>query len=230
MVRSRLPSRCYAISLSHLDSHFGYPRGVALQTAFLIVDVQNDFTEGGSLPVTGGAEVAAGISAFLDLHHEHFALVCASRDWHLPDSVNDGHFPPPGQAPDFHTTWPVHCIEDSHGADFHPHLDTRHIHVEVMKGRGVPAYSAFQGQTAEGVGLESLLRTHGITNLLVCGLATDYCVHQTVRDAHSLKFNVTLLSDLTAGVAPDTTRRALEEITKMGVPIMTTAEYVALLP
>jgi nicotinamidase/pyrazinamidase len=201
-----------------------------MKTALLIVDVQNDFIEGGSLPVTGGAEVAAGISALLDLHHELFALVCASRDCHLPDSVNDGHFPPPGQAPDFNTTWPVHCIEDSYGADFHPHLESKHIHVEVMKGRGVPAYSAFQGETVEGVGLEHLLLTHGITNLLVCGLATDYCVHQTVRDAHALKYNVTLISDLTAGVTPDTTKQALEEMAKLGVQIMTTAEYVALLP
>lgn len=196
-----------------------------MQTALLIVDVQNDFTEGGSLPVTGGAEVAAGISAFLHLHHGHFALVCASRDWHLPDSVNDGHFPAPGHAPDFHTTWPLHCIEDSHGSDFHPHLDTRHIHVEVMKGRGVPAYSAFQGQTVEGVGLEDLLLSHGITNILVCGLATDYCVHQTVTDAHALKYNVTLISDLTAGVASDTTQQALAEMAKKGVRIMTAAEY-----
>ena len=199
-----------------------------MPTALMIVDVQNDFTEGGSLPVAGGREVAAGISSFLDAHRAHFALVCASRDWHLSDSVNGGHFPIPGHAPDFHTSWPLHCIEDSHGADFHPHLDTTHIDVEVKKGLGVPAYSAFQGQTADGVGLEGLLVTHGIANLVVCGLATDYCVHQTVMDAHALKYNVTLLSDLCAGVAPDTTQRALGQMAQVGARMMTSAEYVAL--
>lgn len=202
---------------------------MAKQTAFLIVDVQNDFTEGGSLAVTGGAEVAAGISAFLDAHLGRFALVCASRDWHLPDSVNDGHFPAPGHAPDFHTTWPMHCIEGSHGADFHPHLNIAHIDVEVKKGRGVAAYSAFEGQTNEGVALEGLLLAQGITDIVVCGLATDYCVHQTVRDAHAREYNVTLLSDLTAGVAANTTQQALEEMEMIGANLMTSAEYVALL-
>ena len=102
-----------------------------MKTAFIIVDVQNDFTEGGSLPVTGGAEVAAGITDFLNVHHGLFALVCASQDWHIPHSTDGGHFPPLGQTPNFRTTWPLHCIEETHGARFHPALDTTRIDVDV---------------------------------------------------------------------------------------------------
>jgi nicotinamidase/pyrazinamidase len=196
-----------------------------MPTALIVVDVQNDFTEGGNLPVVGGADVAARISSFLESHHAHFALVCASQDWHLPGSSNGGHFPPDGQAPDFHSTWPRHCLAGSQGADFHPHLDRTHIQVDVKKGLGAPAYSAFQGHTDEDVGLERLLLAAGITRVVVCGLATDYCVHQTVMDAHALKYDVTLLQDLSAGVAEDTTLRALNDMRRVGASVMTSVEY-----
>lgn len=198
-----------------------------MKTAFIIVDVQNDFTEGGSLPVTGGAEVAAGITDFLNLHHGLFALVCASQDWHIPHSTDGGHFPPLGQTPNFRTTWPLHCIEETHGARFHPALDTTRIDVDVRKGIGVPAYSAFQGETANGIALNGVLATHGITDLVVCGLATDYCVHQTVMDARSRKYPVTMLSDLSAGVAPDTTQQALAEMAQVGAHVMTSGDYLS---
>lgn len=198
-----------------------------MKTALIVVDVQNDFTEGGSLPVTGGGDVAAGITAFLEAHRELFALVCASQDWHLPDSTNGGHFPPPGEKPNFRTTWPLHCIEETRGAHFHPALDTRYIDVDVKKGIGAPAYSAFQGETADGTSLTDVLTAHGITDLVVCGLATDYCVQQTVLDARSHKYPVTMLSDLSAGVAADTTTQALAKMVTMGARVTTSTEYVA---
>lgn len=198
-----------------------------MKTALIVVDVQNDFTEGGSLPVEGGAEVAAAITRFLDGNHGLFALVCASQDWHIPHSTDGGHFPPLGQTPNFRTTWPLHCIEETHGARFHPALDTNRIDVGVRKGIGVPAYSAFQGETANGIALNGVLTAHGITDLVVCGLATDYCVHQTVMDARSRKYPVTVLGDLSAGVAPETTQQALAEMAHVGARVTTSSEYVA---
>lgn len=198
-----------------------------MKTAVIVVDVQNDFTEGGSLPVTGGAAVAAGITDFLRANHQRFALVCASQDWHVPHSTDGGHFPPLGQAPNFRDTWPLHCIEETHGAQFHPSLDIALIDIDVRKGIGVPAYSAFQGETANGIALAGALSAHRITDLVICGLATDYCVHQTVMDARSRRYPVTMLTDLSAGVAPDTTKQALEEMAKVGALVTTSSEYLA---
>lgn len=198
-----------------------------MKTALLVVDVQNDFTEGGSLPVAGGAEVAAGITAFLRDNHRRFAEVVASRDWHTPNSSDGGHFPPLGRSPDYRHTWPLHCLEFSHGADFHPALDTTLIDVEVKKGIGVPAYSAFQGSTGNGIALDGVLRAHDISDLVVCGLATDYCVHQTVMDARSRRYPVTVLLDLCAGVAPDTTQQAVTEMRGAGAVVSASPEFIS---
>ena len=201
-----------------------------MEAALIVVDVQNDFTEGGSLPVTGGAAVAASISAFLHAHHDLFGLICASQDWHDPQSTNGGHFAAPGAAPDLRTTWPVHCIQDTRGAEFHPALDLERVTVRLRKGMGLPAYSAFQGVTAEGMSLDDVLKGSGVTDLAICGLATDYCVNQTVMDACSRGYAVTLLTDLSAGVAPDTTGKALEQMTAAGATLATGAEYAATSP
>ena len=185
--------------------------------ALLVVDVQNDFVEGGSLGVDGGGDVAARISDHLAAHHTAYAAVVASRDWHDPDGTNGGHFHSPGDDPDFATTWPVHCVSTTGGSDYAPGLDTRHVTHHVRKGQGRPAYSAFEGTTDDGGLLVDLLRDLGVVELDVTGIATDYCVRATALDARRHGFAVRLLDDLHAGVAPETTEAALAELTKAGV-------------
>ncbi len=184
--------------------------------ALLIVDVQNDFTEGGALGVDGGAAVAAGITEHLSAHAGDYALVAASRDWHDGGNDNGGHFAT-SAAPDFTVTWPVHCVAGTMGAEYHPALDTAVIDVHVKKGQGTPAYSAFQGTTDDGRSLGEVLHERGVTDLDVVGIATDYCVRASALDAQGSGTRVRVLTDLIAGVAPETSAAALEEFRAVGV-------------
>ncbi|MCW2541525.1 MAG: nicotinamidase [Frankiales bacterium] len=193
---------------------------MAIQKALLIVDVQNDFVEGGSLGVTGGAAVAAGISAHLDRHRADYALVAASRDWHTPHSDNGGHIAVGDTAPDYRRTWPAHCISGTPGAAYHAELNTEHISVHLKKGQGKPAYSMFDGRTEAGESLLDLLRAAGVTAVDVTGLATDYCVLQTSLSALDSGLHVTVLADLIAGVAPDSTARARSELAARGAAVV----------
>lgn len=192
---------------------------IATKKALIIVDVQNDFVEGGSLGVTGGRDVASRISAHLARHAGDYALVAASRDWHRAGETNGGHFHEPGEAPDFVTTWPVHCVQGDSGSDYAPELVTDAITHHVRKGMGVPAYSAFEGVTEDGAGLADLLRDAGVGELEVAGIATDYCVRATALDARNAGFAVRLLPGLHAGVAEETSRRAVEEMRAAGVEV-----------
>ncbi|HSX68838.1 isochorismatase family protein [Nocardioides sp.] len=190
--------------------------------ALIVVDVQNDFCEGGSLPVAGGLAAAGAIAEHLADSAGRYDLVVASRDWHDPDNLNGGHFPARGEQPDYADTWPVHCVADTAGAEFAPPVAealAEHADLVVSKGRGEPAYSAFQGRTAAGETLEATLRERGVTELDVCGIATDHCVRATAVDARELGFGVRLLPGLHAGVAPETTAAALEEMAACGVDV-----------
>ena len=184
--------------------------------ALLIVDVQNDFVEGGSLGVDGGRAVAVRISEHLAAHADDYALVVASRDWHDAHSTNGGHFHEPGTEPDFSTTWPVHCVSTEGGSDYAPELDTARITHHVRKGMGVPAYSAFEGVLDDGRSLVDLLREHDVTDLDVVGIATDYCVRASALDARSNGFAVRVLDGMHAGVAPETSASAVSELTAAG--------------
>lgn len=188
--------------------------------ALIVVDVQNDFVEGGSLAVAGGREVASRISSHLAAHADDYVAVVASRDWHDPDSSNGGHFHSPGTEPDFATTWPAHCVSSSSGSDYAPELDQRRITHHVRKGMGVPAYSAFEGVGDDGRPLTDLLHEHGVTDIDVVGIATDYCVRATALDARANGFSVRLLDGLHAGVAPETSASALTELTAAGVEVV----------
>lgn len=185
--------------------------------AIIVVDVQNDFVEDGSLAVTGGREVASRISAHLATHAAEYAAVVASRDWHHAGETNGGHFHAEGEAPDYVDTWPVHCVASDGGSDYAPELAQRHLTHQVRKGMGVPAYSAFEGVTEDGVLLTDLLRDLDVTEVDVVGLATDHCVRATALDARRHDFEVTLLDGLHAGVAADTTEAALDAMAQAGV-------------
>jgi nicotinamidase/pyrazinamidase len=191
-----------------------------MSRALLIVDVQNDFTEGGSLPVTGGAAVAAGITRVLDEHADAYDLVIASRDWHDADSDNGGHI---SKTPDFVDSWPPHCIAGTPGAEYHPALAAERIDVHLRKGQGRPAYSAFEGADDFGKGISEVLQAHGITELDVVGIATDHCVRASALDAVEDGQRVRVLTDLIAGVADASSAAALDELVAAGAVLAPSA-------
>ena len=188
--------------------------------ALLVVDVQNDFTEGGALGVTGGDAVAERISVFLGQHAGEYDLIVGSRDWHHGDDDNGGHFATDAE-PDFVDTWPVHCVAGTHGAEYHPALDTSLIDVHVMKGQGEPAYSIFEGTLEDGTAFTDELARLGVTAVDVVGIATDYCVRASALDALGADIEVTVLADLTAPVDPVSGARALAEVEEAGASVRT---------
>jgi len=183
-----------------------------------IIDVQNDFTEGGALGVEGGAAVAAGITHYLVEHPHRYDQVFGSRDWHDADNDNGGHFATT-DAPDFVTTWPVHCVAGTTGADYHPALDTSAVTVGVRKGQGCPAYSIFEGVTDDGEPLPQRLDDLGVEEIDVVGIATDYCVLASALDAHASGRTVRVLEDLIVGVAAASSVHALEQLVSAGVRV-----------
>ena len=186
--------------------------------ALFIIDVQNDFTEGGALGVDGGEGVAAGITRYLAEHPHRYDQVFASRDWHDADNDNGGHFATT-DAPDFVTTWPVHCVAGTIGADYHAALNTSAVTVGVRKGQGRPAYSIFEGVTDEGEPLTQRLDDLGVEEIDVVGIATDYCVLASALDAVATGRMVRVLDDLVAGVAPVSSALALEQLAAAGVRV-----------
>ena len=190
-----------------------------MSRALFIIDVQNDFTEGGALGVDGGAAVAAGITAYLAEHAGDYDTIFASRDWHDADNDNGGHFA--AGEPDFVDTWPVHCVSGTAGAEYHPALDVGSVDFHVRKGQGRPAYSIFEGTTDDGAGIGTILTDKGITDVDVVGIATDYCVRASALDAIEHGRHVRVLTDLIAGVAPDSSVAALAELGHAGAIIAT---------
>ncbi|MDJ1372360.1 isochorismatase family protein [Gulosibacter molinativorax] len=181
--------------------------------ALLIVDVQNDFTEGGALGTEGGAQVARDITTHLREHAGEYSVVLASRDWHDADNDNGGHF---AAEPDYVDTWPRHCIAGTPGADFHPDLDTSFIDVEVRKGQGAPHYSAFQGVTDAGQNLIDVLASRDVEDLDIVGIATDHCVRASALDALEAGVQVRVLDGLTSAVGKESRAAALAEIRAAG--------------
>jgi len=183
--------------------------------ALVIIDVQNDFTEGGALGVEGGAAVAAAITEHVRANPDDYDVVIASRDWHDNDNDNGGHFALTGD-PDFVTTWPPHCLAGTEGAEYHPAIDTGLIDIHVRKGQGVAAYSIFEGTTDDGRQLVAALDELGVTEVDVVGIATDYCVRASALDALAAGRRVRVLSNLVAGVAAETSAAALAELAAAG--------------
>ena len=187
-----------------------------MSTALFIIDVQNDFTEGGALGVEGGAAVAEGITRLLAEHPDRYDLVFASRDWHDGHNDNGGHFHP---EPDFVDSWPEHCVAGTPGAEYHPALAANEVDVHVRKGQGKPAYSIFEGITDDGETVPDALDRLGITDIDVVGIATDYCVLASALDARDSGRAVRVLGGLVAGVAPASSAAALERLEAAGVGI-----------
>jgi nicotinamidase/pyrazinamidase len=181
--------------------------------ALIIVDVQNDFCEGGSLPVGGGADVAAAISDYLLGGAGDYAHVVATRDYHIDPG---GHF---STRPDYVDTWPPHCVVGTPGASFHPGFDLTSVEEVFSKGERAAAYSGFEAVTEEDISLGEWLRDNDVDAVDVVGIATDHCVRATALDAQAAGFATRVLLELTAGVARGTTDRALARLRAGGVEL-----------
>ena len=188
--------------------------------ALLIVDVQNDFTEGGALACVGGAATASAITEFVRSNRDDYAVILASRDWHDVDSDNGGHF---AAEPDWVDSWPAHCVAGTPGAEYHPSLDSSLVDEHLLKGQGAPAYSAFEGITTDGRGIRDIIAERGIDALDVVGIATDYCVRASALDAIAAGLDVTVRANLCVGVDPAGSVKALGEMARAGVKISVSA-------
>jgi nicotinamidase/pyrazinamidase len=188
-----------------------------MRRALIVVDVQNDFCEGGSLAVAGGADVAAAITDLIAQSEGKYRHVVATRDCHIAPG---GHF---SDRPDFRTSWPAHCVAGTEGVGFHPNfapaVASGAIEAVFDKGAYAAAYSGFEGVDENGTPLADWLRDHGVTEVDVVGIATDHCVRATALDAAREGFATQVLLDLTAGVAEATTEQAQEEMRRAGVEL-----------
>lgn len=194
----------------------------------IIVDVQNDFCEGGALGIEGGAGVAARIADHVRRSGDHYDRILASQDWHRGDTDNGGHFVTPPAQPDFSETWPVHCVADTEGAAFHREIETLSAELgerleAVRKGYGFPAYSVLEGDlVASGENVGDLLAGGDWEQIDVVGLAYDFCVRATALGAVGATSGaaVRVLRDLTAAVHPDAVAALEEELAEGGVRVV----------
>lgn len=188
-----------------------------MRRALIVVDVQNDFCEGGSLAVAGGADVAAAVTELIGQAPAGYRHVVATRDRHIAPG---GHF---ADNPDFVRSWPAHCVAGTEGVGFHPNfapvVASGAIDAVFDKGAYAAAYSGFEGADENGVSLGDWLRAREIDEVDVVGIATDHCVRATALDAVREGFRTQVLLDLTAGVSEETTERALEEMRAAGVEL-----------
>ena len=208
-----------------------------MSRALVIVDVQNDFCEGGSLAVDGGAAVAESISELLNSGVE-FDAVVTTRDWHIDPG---SHF---SDNPDYVKSWPRHCVAKTGGAELHENIDTEFIDAEFLKGMFTDGYSGFEGRLGspdavptgkrENMGtddgsaaipedapdMDQWLRAEGIDELFVVGIATDHCVRATTLDGLEAGFDVTVITDLIAGVGEESSEEALEEMADAGAQLV----------
>lgn len=201
--------------------------------ALIIVDVQNDFCAGGALATDRGAKVAALISEYVEDNHHRYEAVVATQDWHIDPGT---HF---SDTPDFVDSWPVHCVANTEGAEIHPNLDTDYIEAYFRKGRYEAAYSGFEGLQApeesvmtgehepgatlddEGpkTPLADWLDEHEIQDVDIVGIATDYCVLATAKDAVDAGYETRVLIDLTAPVHEDKLDEVIAEMEDEGITV-----------
>ncbi len=188
-----------------------------MRNALVVVDIQNDFVEGGSLPITGGRNVAAMVSRHLRHFKTEYQFVVATRDYH--EDPTD-HF---SDHPDFVNTWPPHCVIGTPGAALCQPISNllrEHLILAVVdKGRHTPAYSGFEAVDPRGHPLLDVLKEQRIDRLDICGLATDYCVRATALDARKNNFQVRILLNLCAAVNAETGLKALEDMKAAGCQI-----------
>ena len=201
--------------------------------ALIVVDVQNDFCEGGALPVPGGSDKASDITDYMEATLGRYDVIAATQDWHIEPGA---HF---SATPDYKESWPVHCVGGTAGANLHPELDTEHVDAFFRKGQYEAAYSGFEGvlapedevptgdldaavpgDPAEKVSLDDWLRDNDVDEVVIVGLATDYCVRATALDALVAGYDTYVIPELCAGLARADTRAALSELEDAGVELL----------
>ena len=204
-----------------------------MRTALIVVDVQNDFCEGGSLAVDGGSDVATAISEHIEQHHGDYEAIVGTLDWHISPG---SHF---SEDPDFRTSWPVHCVAETKGADTHDEFETDRIEAWFRKGEHEAAYSGFEGVLApetstplgaveeddeaedeEPIGLDDWLRDREIEAVDIVGLAADHCVRATALDAADAGYETRVLLSLSAAVSPDSLEDVIDELDDAGVEVV----------
>lgn len=200
------------------------------KTALIIVDVQHDFCEGGSLAVEGGLQVASKVAALAHTTDD-YDLIVATYDWHQPHGPE--HFAQDGAVPDYNQTWPAHCVADTHGAE-NPEALTTALDIlddadgavpieRIYKGQHTAAFSGFQGHTRKdgtGLSLEALLHQYEIERVEVCGLAFDYCVKATALDAVTREFDTAVILDLTEAVSEGNIQPTFDDLEYAGVELL----------
>lgn len=210
--------------------------------ALIIVDVQNDFCEGGTLAVDGGAQLAADISEFLEEGHAEYDAVVATQDWHIDPGA---HF---SEKPDFVRTWPVHCVAGMPGAELHEDLDTDYIEARFLKGLYDDGYSGFEGRlgdpervgilegekgikvepedvtSSESPDLDTWLQQRDIDSVTIVGIATDHCVRATALDAVENDYAVRVVTDLTLGVDQAKIEETLKEFREADIELVSLDE------
>ncbi|MDI3407987.1 isochorismatase family protein [Streptomyces cavernicola] len=189
-----------------------------MRRALIVVDVQNDFCEGGSLAVAGGADVAAAVTDLIgQAAGAGYQHVVATRDHHIAPG---DHF---SDRPDFVHSWPAHCVAGTEGVGFHPNfapaVASGAVDAVFDKGAYTAAYSGFEGADENGTPLARWLRAREVSEVDVVGIATDHCVRATALDAAREGFRTKVLLDLTAGVSAESTQRALDELRSAGVEL-----------
>ena len=200
--------------------------------ALIIVDVQNDFCEGGSLAVTGGADLAGEITDYVESSAGRYDLVAATQDWHIDPGA---HF---SETPDFAESWPPHCVAGTTGAQLHPDLDTELVDAFFRKGQYEAAYSGFEGvlapdeevptgdpeaepdNDAETLSLDDWLRDNDVDEVVVLGLAADFCVRATAMDAVAAGYTTAVIPELSRGIKRESTLAAWAELEDAGVEII----------
>lgn len=182
--------------------------------ALIVVDVQNDFCEGGSLAVSGGTSVASDISRYIAENRGQYGSVAATRDHHIDPGP---HF---SDDPDFVNSWPPHCVAGTPGADFHPGFQTGDVDAVFRKGQYSSGYSGFEGETDEGRSLEQWLNDNGVAAVDIVGIATDHCVRATALDASGKGFDTRVLLGLTAGVSRESVGAAQTSMKEHGVRLV----------
>ncbi len=180
--------------------------------ALIIVDVQNDFCEGGALAVTGGAELASAITAHL-AGQPGYRHVVATKDWHVDPG---DHF---SDRPDYSSSWPPHCVAGSPGAELHPGLDPGRIEAVFRKGAYSAGYSGFEGVDEHDTPLVEWLRQRGVEAVDIAGIATEHCVRRTAEDAARAGLATRVLVDLTRAVSAESGARALAEMRAAGIEL-----------
>jgi nicotinamidase/pyrazinamidase len=186
---------------------------VDVMRTLIIVDVQNDFCEGGSLSVSGGAAVAGVINDYLTAGGD-YRYVVATQDFHIDPG---DHF---SDRPDYSSSWPPHCLAGSTGAEFHPSLDRGRFDAVFRKGAYAASYSGFEGADDSGTLLADWLRQHDVDQVDVVGIATDQCVRKTAEDAVREGLTTRVLLDLAVGMTKESTAEAIEALRAAGVAVL----------